>query len=95
MLDSYKKGYIGLLVLSLAASLEPLVLCPAYVFSIGIVLVDFYLNWLNWFHCLILKGGLLVIQIDSMLVCFNLLVLFSFDFMTRSGCSALHRLNHN
>ena len=34
---------------------------------IGITLVDVYLNWLNWFHVLILGGGLLVILIDCMM----------------------------
>ena len=35
-------------------------------FSVGITWVDVYLNWLNWFHFLILEG-LLVILIDSMI----------------------------
>ena len=34
---------------------------------IGITLVDVHLNWLNWFHFLILEGGLLVILIDCMI----------------------------
>ena len=25
------------------------------LFSIGITLVDFHLDWLNWFHCLIVS----------------------------------------
>ena len=29
-------------------------------------LVDVLLNWLNWFHFLILEGGLLVVLIDCM-----------------------------
>ena len=33
---------------------------PSLIFSIGITLVDVHLNWLNWFHFLILEGGLLV-----------------------------------
>ena len=36
------------------------------VFSIGIILVDVHLNWLNWFHFLILEGDLLVILMDCM-----------------------------
>ena len=36
-------------------------------FSIGITLVDVRLKWLNWFHFLILEGGLLVILIDCMM----------------------------
>ena len=31
-----------------------------------VTLVDVYLNWLNWFHFLILEGDLLVILIDYM-----------------------------
>ena len=33
----------------------------------GITLVDVHLNWLKWFHFLILQGGLLVILIDCMI----------------------------
>ena len=32
-----------------------------------ITLLDVHLNWLNWFHFLILNGGLLVILIDHMI----------------------------
>ena len=35
--------------------------------SIGITLVDIHLNWLNWFHHLILKVSLLIILIDCMI----------------------------
>ena len=55
---------------SLVASLNPWLIVemyPAYVFSVGITLVDLHLNWLNWFNYLILKGGLLVILIDCMI----------------------------
>ena len=38
-----------------------------YSFYIEINLVDIHLNWLNWFHFLILEGGLLIILIDSMI----------------------------
>ena len=31
-----------------------------------ITLVDILQNWLNWFHFLFLKGGLLIILIDCM-----------------------------
>ena len=37
------------------------------IFSVGITLVDVHLNWLNWFHFLILERGLLVVLIDSMI----------------------------
>ena len=40
---------------------------PAEVFSIGITVVDFRLNLLNWFHFLILLKGPLVILIDCMI----------------------------
>ena len=33
-------------------------------FSIGIILVDVHLNWLYWFHLLIIARGLFVILID-------------------------------
>ena len=62
----YKNGYARLLVLLFSASHEPL----AQVFSLSLFyryLVDVHLNWLNWFHFLILKGGLLVILIDCMI----------------------------
>ena len=36
-------------------------------FPIGIISVDVHLNWLNWFHFVILEGGLLVILIDFMI----------------------------
>ena len=32
---------------------------PAEVSSIGVILVDVHLNWLNWFHVLILEVGLI------------------------------------
>ena len=37
------------------------------VFFIGITLVNFHLNWLNWFHFCILEGGLLAILVDFMI----------------------------
>ena len=33
----------------------------------GITLIDVYLNWLNWFHFLVLEGDVLVILIDYMI----------------------------
>ena len=55
---------------SLAVSLEPLAhrrsvasLSLFYRYYFVVVL----LNWLNWFHFLILEGGLLVILIDCMI----------------------------
>ena len=34
---------------------------------LGIILVDFHLNWLNWIHFVILNGNLLVNLIDCMI----------------------------
>ena len=49
----------------LTASLKPLAHHQNVAsFSIGITLVDVYLNQPNWFHFLVLKGGLLIILID-------------------------------
>ena len=67
LLDKLQKWICRTVGPSLAASLEPLAHCQNVVFSIGITLVDVHLNWLNWFHALILKGGLLVIPIDCMI----------------------------
>ena len=66
---SYKNGYAGLLVLHLLPLLNPWLIIrmkPVKVFAIGITLVDVHLNWLNWSHFLILKGGLLITLIDWM-----------------------------
>ena len=40
---------------------------PNVAFSVGIALLDVLQNWLNWFHFLFLKGGLLIILIDCMI----------------------------
>ena len=50
---------------SLAASLEPL----AHIRNVASLsrFYMYHLNWLNWFHFPILKGGLLVILIDCMI----------------------------
>ena len=71
LLDKLQKRICRTVGLSLAASLEPL---PKSFFSIGITLVDVHLNWLNWFHFLILEGGILIILID---VCQQFLSLHS------------------
>ena len=70
LLDKLQKRICRTAGLSLAASLEPLAHrrnVASLSFSIGIALVDVYLKWLNWFHFLILEGGLLVIQINCMI----------------------------
>ena len=70
-------GYLGLLdklqkriCRTFGASLEPLahrrnVASLSLLF--GITLVDVYLNWPNWFHLIILEGGLFIILIDCMI----------------------------
>ena len=70
LLDKLQKRICRILGPSLAACLNPWLIVemwPAYVFSIGITLVDVLQNWLNWFHFLFLEGGLLVILIDCMI----------------------------
>ena len=67
---SYKNGYAGLLFLHLLPVLNLRLIVemqPAQVFSVGVTLADVYLNWLNWFHFLILEVGLLVILKDCMI----------------------------
>ena len=70
-LDNLQKRICRTVGPSLAVSLEPLLhhwniaswsLFYRYYFGI-----DVHLNWLNWFHFLILKWGLLVIPIDCMI----------------------------
>ena len=54
---SYRNGYAVLLVLHLLPLLNHWLIFemyPAEVFFICITLVDVHLNWLNWFHFLIL-----------------------------------------
>ena len=72
LLDKLQKPICRTVGPSLAASLEPLAHCRN-VASL-ILFYRYYfgrcsseLNWLNWFHFLILKGGLLVILIDCMI----------------------------
>ena len=67
LLDKLQKQICRIVSSSLAASLESLAHRRNLVFSIGIILVDVHLNWLNWFHFLILEGDLLVILIDCMI----------------------------
>ena len=70
LLDKLQKQTCRTVGPSLAASGEPLDHCrnvTTLVFSIGITLVDVLQHWLNWYHSLFLKGGLLVILIDCMI----------------------------
>ena len=71
-LDKLQKRICRTVSASLATSLEPLAYCQnvaslSQLFSIAITLVDDYLNWINWFHFLILEGGLLIILIVCMI----------------------------
>ena len=71
LLDNLQKRTCRTVGSSLAASLEPLahrrnIASLSFFYSI-ITLVDVYLNWLSWFHFLILEGSLLVILIDCMI----------------------------
>ena len=64
MLDKLQKRIFRAVRPLFADSLEPLGHCrnvPSLRLPIGITLVDVRLNWLNWFHFLILVENLLVI----------------------------------
>ena len=68
LLDKLQKQMCWTVGPSLAASLEPLA-HRRNVASLSLFIdVDVHLNWQNWFHILILKGVLLVILIDFMIV---------------------------
>ena len=69
MLDKLQKRICRTVGPSLPASLEPLAhrrSVASLSLYIG-TLVDIHLNWLNWFHFLILEAGLLVILLDHMI----------------------------
>ena len=67
LLDKLQKQIFRTVGPSLAASLETLA-HRRNVASLSLFLeVDVHLKWLNWFHFLILVGGLLVILIDCMI----------------------------
>ena len=66
MFDNLQKWICRTVGPSLAASFNPWLIIKIEspkVFSIHITLVDVHTNWLNWFHFLILEGGLLIILI--------------------------------
>ena len=72
LLDKLQKMDMQTVGPSLTVSFEPLAhrrnqLHIGISFSIGITLVNVHLNWLNWFHFLILEGGLIVILINCMI----------------------------
>ena len=63
--------YTRLLVLNLLFFLNPRLIVEmllAKLFSLGIDLIDLYLNWCNRFHFLILVAGPFVFLIDSIIV---------------------------
>ena len=70
LLDKLQKRICRTVGPSLATSLEPLAR-RRNVASLSLfysaTLVDVHLNWLNWFHHLILEGDLLVILIDCII----------------------------
>ena len=65
LLDKLQKQICRTVGHSLAASLEPLV-HRQNVTSLSLFCRYYLLNWLNWFHFLILEVGSLVILIDCM-----------------------------
>ena len=67
LLDKLQKRICRTVGPSLATSFEQMAHCRNVVFSIGITLVDFHRNWLNWLHFPFLEGGLLVILTDCMI----------------------------
>ena len=69
MLDKLQKRICRTVGHSLAASLDlgSSSKCSQPKSSIGITLIDVHLNWLNWFHFLILEQGLLFILIDCII----------------------------
>ena len=66
LLDKLQKQICRTVGPSLAASFEPLA-HRQNVASLVITMVDVHLNWLNWFHFLILKVGLIITLIDCMI----------------------------
>ena len=69
LLDKLQKRICKIVSPSLAASPEPLAHCQnvASLSLFYITLVDVLQNWLNWFHFLFLKEGLLIIFMSPFL----------------------------
>ena len=70
MIDKLQKQIYRIVGPLLAAPLESLTYCPSVAslsLSIGITLIVVHLSWFNWFHFLILEGGLLVILMSPFL----------------------------
>ena len=53
-------------------------------------MVDAHLNWLNWFQCLIVEGGLLVTLIDTMIFLSPFLDATKMSMSTVSFLAQLH-----
>ena len=88
-----KNEYVGLLVLLFLLLLNPWLIIemwPAKVFSIGITLVNVLWNWLNWFHFLFVKGGILIILIGFMIFLPSFLDVTRMSMPTVSFLSQLH-----
>ena len=77
---------------SLATFLEPLAhrRDVARLSFIGITFVDVHLNWLNWFHFLILERGLHVILIDCVIFLSQFLDVTKMTMSTVSSFAQLH-----
>ena len=52
LLNKLQKQICRTVGASLAASVEPLADCRNVAYSVGIILGDVHLNWLNWFTSL-------------------------------------------
>ena len=92
-LDKLQKRISWPVGTSLTASLTLLAHCQnlaSQVFSIGITLVDNYLNLMNWFRFLILVGGPPVVLIDYMIFLPPFLDVAK---MSKSAVSFLAQLN--
>ena len=69
LLDKLQKWICRTVGPSLVVSLKPMAYWESVASSsIGITLVDAHPNWLSWFHFFILKGCLLVILIDCIIL---------------------------
>ena len=97
LLDKLQKRICRTVGPSLSASLEPLAHCRNgaslslfYRYYFG----DVHLNWLNWFHFLILEGGLLIILIDCMIFLspfldVTMMSMSTFSFLAQLGSGIL------
>ena len=92
LLDKLQKRICRTIHPSLAESLELLPYCQN-VSSLSLIYryyFDVHLNWLNWFHFLILEGGLLVILIDCIIFLSPLLDVTRISMLTVSFLAQLN-----